>query len=414
MKIKGELRVPGDKSISHRAFMFGALAGGTTVIRSVLGSKDVQSTREAVQALGAKVEKKGDAWQVTGGGLSEPSCIIDAGNSGTTARLLSGICAGIDGVVAMTGDSSLVKRPMARVIKPLGMMGAKFLARKDRFLPMAIRGGNLKGISYEMDVASAQVKSALLLAGLRAEGITRISEPSLSRDHSERMLRYFGVRLQGEGTAVGIEGGQTLQAREVIVPADPSSAAFPAVWAACLPGSEILLRDVCLNKTRTGVFSVLKRMGADISFENTRELCGEQVGDILVKGGTLQATDIGGSEIPSLIDEIPILVIAACLAQGTTTIRDASELRVKETDRIMAMVQGLSSLGVSIDETPDGLIIKGPHQIRSGAIKTFADHRIAMSFDILSRITGTDVAIDDRDCVDISFPGFFSLMDTLA
>lgn len=414
MKITGELRVPGDKSISHRAFMLGALARGTTSIQAALGSRDVQSTREALQALGARIEQQGDIWRVSGGELHEPASVIDAGNSGTTARLMSGICAGIEGVVTMTGDSSLVNRPMARVIKPLEKMGATFLARKGRYLPMAIRGGNLTGISYEMDIASAQVKSALLLAGLKAEGITEVKEPSLSRDHSERMLSYFGVQINREGTAVSMQGHQELQARDICVPGDPSSAAFPAVWAAVLPGSELLLRDVCLNPTRTGFISVLQRMGASISCQNIREVSGETVGDILVKGSRLKATVLEGEEIPKLIDEIPILVVAACFAEGTTIIRDASELRVKETDRIRATAQGLASLGATVEETPDGLIVHGPLRFQSGKVQTFLDHRIAMSFHILGRASGVDIMLDDMSCVDISFPGFFSMMESLA
>jgi len=414
MTIHGELRVPGDKSISHRSFMLGALASGVTTVRRALESKDVQSTREALKALGARIEKTGDTWRVTGGILTEPAGVIDAGNSGTTARLLSGICAGINGVTTMTGDSSLVKRPMARVIRPLEKMGAAILARSERYLPMAVRGGSLTGISYEMDVASAQVKSAILLAGLKAEGLTVVKEPSLSRDHSERMLAYFGAKLDREGTSVSIRGPQGLSAREITVPSDPSSAAFPAVWAAATQGSEIVLRDVCMNPTRTGFISVLKRMGASLSLENERELSGEPVGDLVVKGGPLQATTVEGDEIPKLIDEIPILVVAACFAEGATVIRDASELRVKETDRISALVQGLASLGARIEETPDGLVLQGPLQLHGGSIRTFSDHRIAMSFYILSRIAGIDVEIDDRDCVDISFPGFFPLMESVA
>lgn len=413
MKILGELRLPGDKSISHRAFMFGALARGTTTIHRPLESKDVLSTREALRALGSRIEKQGDVWSVTGGNLKEPSSVIDAGNSGTTARLISGICAGLDGVTVMTGDSSLVNRPMARVMRPLEKMGASFLARSNRFLPMAIRGGNLSGISYDMDIASAQVKSAILLAGLKAKGLTEVTEPSKSRDHSERMLAFFGANISTKDNTIMIEGPQEIEAREIFIPGDPSSAAFPAVWAAATYGSEILLRDICLNPTRIGFINVLRRMGADISFENMKGDTGEVIGDILIKGSTLQATTIEGDEIPKLIDEIPILAMAACFAQGTTIIKDASELRVKETDRIKALVKGLASLGADVEEKTDGMVIHGPLRIHAGSIRTHSDHRIAMSFHILSKISDVDVAIDDRDCVDISFPGFFSLMETL-
>lgn len=413
MKITGEMRLPGDKSISHRAFMLGSLAKGCTTIHRALESKDVQSTREALQALGSRIEKCGDVWSVEGGNLREPLSVIDAGNSGTTARLISGICSGIEGVTVMTGDSSLANRPMARVMRPLEKMGAAFLARNGRFLPMAIRGGSLAGISYDMDIASAQVKSAVLLAGLKAEGLTTVKEPSRSRDHSERMLAFFGADISAKGTMVEIEGPQEIEAREISVPGDPSSAAFPAVWAAATHGSEILLQDICLNPTRIGFIDVLRRMGAGISFENEKDVSGEMVGNVLVKGGPLQATTIGGDEIPKLIDEIPILAVAACFAHGTTTIRDASELRVKETDRIHALVKGLSSLGAHVEEKTDGLVIHGPLHFHGGSISTYSDHRIAMSFHILSKICDIDITIDDRDCVDISFPGFFSLMETL-
>lgn len=411
MKITGEMRVPGDKSISHRAFMLGALAQGSTLVRGALESLDVQSTIRALTVLGARIERKGDAWHVTGGGLHEPEGVIDAGNSGTTARLLSGICAGLNGVAVMTGDSSLIKRPMARVIRPLEGMGASFLARQGGFLPMAIRGGGLRGTSFTLDVASAQVKSALLLAGLKAEGTTTVTEPSLSRDHSERMLEHFGARIERQGTTVGIHGQQKLSAREVSVPGDPSSAAFPAVLAAAIPGSELILKGICLNPTRTGFIPVLQRMGARISLENIREISGETVGDILVAGGGLTGTTIGGDEIPWLIDEIPILAVAACFAHGTTVIQDASELRVKETDRIGAMVKGFASLSARVEETRDGLIIDGPLDFRAGSVQTFSDHRIAMSFFVLSRIAGIEVDLDDKACVGISFPGFFSLME---
>lgn len=411
MKITGEMRVPGDKSISHRAFMLGALAQGATLVRGALDSLDIQSTVHALRSLGASMEKKDRDWCITGGGLREPEAVIDAGNSGTTARLLSGICAGVAGLTVMTGDSSLIKRPMARVIRPLEGMGASFLARQGRFLPMAIRGGDLRGISFDLEVASAQVKSAILLAGLKAEGITAVTEPSLSRDHTERMLGHFGARIERHGTSVSIHGPQEISAREVSVPGDPSSAAFPAVLAAAVPGSELLLKDICLNPTRTGFIPVLQRMGARIALQNIREDSGESVGDILVTGCGLTGTTIGGDEIPRLIDELPILAVAACFANGTTVIRDASELRVKETDRIGALSRGFASLGAQVEETPGGLVIDGPLSFRAGSVQTFSDHRIAMSFFILSRIAGIEVDLDDTQCAGISFPGFFSLME---
>jgi len=411
MAIHGEITPPPDKSISHRSFMFGALAEGTTTVRNALESEDIRSTRSAMSALGITIRRDRDMYLVEGSRMKEPLQVIDAGNSGTTARLISGILAGIDGIVTMTGDSSLVRRPMARVIRPLELMGARFMARGGAYLPMAVRGGRLRGIFHPMEVASAQVKSALLLAGLAAEGITTVNEPSQSRDHTERMLRFFGADLTVSARSVSLSGGQKLQARDVVVPGDPSSAAFPVVWAAATPGSEIIVRDICLNQTRTGFLQVLERMGASIRIENTRENAGETVGDIVIKGTELSGTTIAGDEIPSLIDEIPILVVAAALATGTTVITDAKELRVKEADRISAMVQGLRGLGAEVEELEDGLIVNGPSRLRGGSVRTYSDHRIAMSFSILARARGIDVDLDDTGCVNISYPGFFEDMD---
>lgn len=412
MAIHGEITPPPDKSISHRSFMIGALAEGITTVRNVLESDDILSTRRALAALGIEIHRDKDAYLVEGSRMKEPLQVIDAGNSGTTARLMSGILAGIEGISAMTGDGSLVQRPMARVMKPLELMGARFLARRGGYLPMAIKGGRLRGIFHPMEVASAQVKSALLLAGLAADGTTTVNEPSPSRDHTERMLDHFGAILNLSAKSVSISGGQRLKARDICVPGDPSSAAFPVVWAAATAGSEIIVRDVCLNPTRTGFLPVLARMGARINVENTRDRAGEPVGDLVVLGSGLQGTTIAGDEIPSLIDEIPILVVAAALASGTTVITDAKELRVKETDRISAMVQGLRRLGAEVEELEDGLIIKGPSRLSGGTIETFSDHRIAMSFFILARALGIDVRLDDVGCVSISYPGFFEDMGT--
>lgn len=413
MAIHGEITPPPDKSISHRAFMLGALANGTTTIRNSLNSEDIKSTRAALTALGVDIQKDGDIYRVLGLQMKEPIQVIDAGNSGTTARLICGILAGLDGIVTLTGDSSLVQRPMARVIKPLELMGARFMARKGGYLPLSIKGGNLRGIFHPMEISSAQVKSALLLAGLKADGQTTVNEPSASRDHTERMLGYFGATLSLSQKSVTIKGGQKLEARDIIVPGDPSSAAFPIVWAAAVPGSEIIVRDVCLNKTRTGFLAVLERMGAHIERANVQDRGGEPVGDLIVHGSELQGTTIAGDEIPSLIDEIPILVVAAALASGTTVITDAKELRVKETDRITALVQGLSRLGAQVEELDDGLIIKGQAQLSTGNISTFSDHRIAMSFFILSMASGIDIHLDNSKCVNISYPAFFMDMERL-
>lgn len=413
MAIHGEITPPPDKSISHRAFMLGALANGTTTVRNSLNSEDIKSTRSALTALGVDIQKDGDIYRVLGLQIKEPIQVIDAGNSGTTARLICGILAGLDGIITLTGDSSLVQRPMARVIKPLELMGARFMARKGGYLPLSIKGGNLRGIFHPMEISSAQVKSALLLAGLKADGQTTVNEPSASRDHTERMLGYFGATLNLSQKSVTINGGQKLEARDIIVPGDPSSAAFPIVWAAAVPGSEIIVHDVCLNTTRTGFLAVLERMGAHIERVNVHDRAGEPVGDIIVRGSELQGTTIAGDEIPSLIDEIPILVVAAALASGTTVITDAKELRVKETDRITALVQGLSRLGAQVEELDDGLIIKGQAQLSAGNISTFSDHRIAMSFFILSMASGIDIHLDNSECVNISYPTFFTDMEKL-
>ncbi len=413
MAIHGEITPPPDKSISHRAFMLGALAEGTTIVRNSLNSEDIKSTRSALIALGVDIQKDGDIFRVIGSRIKEPIQVIDSGNSGTTARLICGILAGLDGIITLTGDSSLVQRPMARVIKPLELMGARFMARKGGYLPLSIKGGSLRGIFHPMEISSAQVKSALLLAGLKADGQTTVNEPSPSRDHTERMLGYFGATLSLSHNSVTIKGGQKLEAREIIVPGDPSSAAFPIVWAAAVPGSEIIVHDVCLNKTRTGFLSVLERMGAQIERVNVHDRAGETVGDLIVNGSELQGTTIAGHEIPSLIDEIPILVVAAALASGTTVITDAKELRVKESDRITALVQGLSRLGAQVEELDDGLIINGSSQLSAGNISTFSDHRIAMSFFILSLASDIDIRLDNPECVNISYPTFFADMERL-
>ncbi len=413
MSIKGEITPPGDKSISHRSLIIGALAKGTTSIKGILESKDIMSTNNALVALGTQIKRDGDIYLINGDHLKEPCTIIDAGNSGTTARLLSGIAAGIDGVSIITGDGSLIKRPMERVIKPLEQMGANFMARKKRYLPMAIRGAKLRGISYKMKIASAQVKSAILLAGSKGVGATEVREPIKSRDHTERMLKFFGAKIDIMETRVAISGGQTLKARDVVVPGDPSSATFPAVWAAATKGSELLIKDVCVNPTRTGFIDVLKRMGADISIEDSRDITGEKIGNVLIKGRDLTSTTIESPEIPHLIDEIPILAVAAALATGRTMIKDAKELRVKETDRISAMVKGFAALGAKVEEMGDGMIIDGPLKLSSGAIETFGDHRIAMAFYILGKIADISIWLDNRGCVDISYPGFFDAMERL-
>ncbi len=411
--IHGQITPPGDKSISHRAFMFGALAQGQTIISDALDSADVASTRAAMSALGARIEQTASGWTVTGGELREPLDVIDAGNSGTTTRLLCGILAAIDGTACITGDASLRKRPMGRVIEPLSLMGAQFLARGQGLLPLAVRGTRLKGAAFSLKTASAQVKSAILLAGLKAEGLTTVTEPGLSRDHTERLLSHFGATIERQGLTVSLKGGQMLYGQELRIPGDPSSAAFPAVLAAACSGSEVQINHICLNPTRIGFIAPLKRMGADIELTNVREEAGDTVGDIVVRGKGLRGTRIAGDEIPWLIDELPVLIAAAALAEGRTEIRDARELRVKESDRIAAMAAGLRALGGEVSELEDGIIIDGPLRLHDGAIATLDDHRIAMSFYVLGRAAGINVAIDKPDCVVISYPNFFSDMEGL-
>ncbi len=415
MKVKGDIRPPGDKSITHRALILGALAHGKTSIREPLKSNDIFRTVEALKRLGIDVDANNDdIWEVHGGGqFEEPNDVIDAGNSGTTARLITGILSSIDGVSIITGDNSLKRRPMARLIEPLTFMGASFMARKERFLPLAIKGKRLRGISYRTKVASAQVKSAILLAGLTAEGITEVIEPAKSRDHTEKMLAYLGASLSIDGNSVRIKGGQKLVGREIVVPSDPSSAAFPAVWAAATYGSELIIRDMCINPTRTGYVEVLKRMGADIKLTNIRYSSGEGIGDMIVRGGSLRSTVMKDGEIPRIIDEIPILAVVTAFAEGESVIRNAGELRLKETDRIAAMAEGLKSLGADVDILEDGMVIKGRARFHSGSIRTFGDHRIAMAFYILGKIADIEIELDDMDCVNVSYPGFFNAMENI-
>ncbi len=415
MRIKGDIRPPGDKSITHRSLIIGSLAHGETLIIRPLRSKDILSTVNAIQSLGIDVDTNNEEiWKVHGGQTREPDDVIDAGNSGTTARLITGVLASIEGVSIITGDSSLKRRPMARIIEPLTLMGASIMARGGRFLPLAVKGNRLKGVSYSTKVASAQVKSAILLAGLAAEGITEVIEPAKSRDHTERMLIYLGASLKIDGNRVVLKGQQRLSGREIHIPSDPSSSAFPTVWAAVTDGSELIIRDICINPTRIGFIDVLKRMGADIKIVNTRYSSGEKIGDMVVKGHRLRSTVMEGVEIPGIIDEIPILSVAAAFADGETIIRDAGELRVKETDRIAAVVEGLKALGGNVDTMEEGMIIKGPMRLHSGNVKTFGDHRIAMAFYILSKVADIDINLDDMECVDVSYPGFFKAMEALS
>lgn len=413
----GEITLPGDKSISHRAVMFAALAQGNSTISNFSGGGDNRSTIRAFQNLGvditqagAEVFVKGRGWT----GLQAPRETIDCGNSGTTMRLLSGVLAARPFLSRLDGDASLRNRPMGRVITPLRQMGADIISEGgENRAPLCIKGRPLHSISYRSPVASAQVKSALLLAGLQAKGRTHVWEPVRSRDHTERMLPAFGVRLEVHGTEVSIEGGQALRACDVIVPGDLSSAAFFIGAALMIPGSELYVRGVGLNPTRTGVLDIFRAMGGEIEQLNEREVCGEPVGDLLVRSCQLRGVECTEELVVRAIDEIPIVAVVAAAAQGITTIRGAQELRVKESDRIQALAMGLSAVGVRVSELPDGLVIEGG-ELRGGTVHSFDDHRIAMAFSIAGLAGTGEIVLEGVSCVDISFPGFYSLLRDLA
>ncbi|MEC4675622.1 MAG: 3-phosphoshikimate 1-carboxyvinyltransferase [Nitrospirota bacterium] len=414
-RFKGEFSPPPDKSISHRAVILSSISKGKGVVKNVLRAEDTKSTIKALRAVGTDIRDEGDRLIIRGNGLrglSEPPDIIDCGNSGTTIRLLPGILAGNPFFSVLTGDDSLRTRPMARVIEPLAMMGAEIRARSnDKFPPIAIRGGGLQAIKYSMPVASAQVKSCLLLAGLYSEGETSITEPAKSRDHTERMLAAFGADIKVDGLTVSVNGGGELTPVEVEVPGDFSSAAFFIVAALLVPGGEITLKNVGINPARTGLLDVLKKMGADFGISNIREVSGEPVADIYCKGGSgLKAVSIGGSDIPSLIDEFPILCVAASFAEGTTTITGAEELRVKESDRIASIASELRKMGVEIEEYADGLSINGGGGLHGALMESHGDHRIAMSMTVAALNAEGGSTINGISSVDISFPDFFEII----
>ncbi|PKL52091.1 MAG: 3-phosphoshikimate 1-carboxyvinyltransferase [Nitrospira bacterium HGW-Nitrospira-1] len=416
---KGEFSPPPDKSISHRSVIFSSLAKGTSTVTNFLRANDTLSTINAFRSLGIDIIDEGSTLTIQGKGLrglSEPQDVIDCGNSGTTIRLISGVLSGSPFFSVLTGDSSLRTRPMARVIKPLSLMGAHISARdNNQYPPLAIKGGDLSPIKYIMPIASAQVKSALLLAGLYAGGDTEIMEPVKSRDHSEKMLSAFGADLTVKGLGITIRGGRELGALDTHVPGDFSSAAFFIVAALLIPGAEILVRDVGINPTRTGLLTALKNMGAAIEVSNIHDVSGEPVADICCKGGsTLKAVSVTGELAPSLIDEFPILCVAAALAEGTTTIKGAGELRVKESDRIKTIATELRKMGVEINEYPDGLSIKGAEGLRGAEVESHGDHRIAMAMSIAALMAEGKTIINGASAVDISFPGFFDIIGRLS
>jgi 3-phosphoshikimate 1-carboxyvinyltransferase len=416
--LHGKISIPGDKSISHRALMLGAIASGETTIEGLLLGEDPRSTAHCFQAMGAKIsELNSERVIVTGIGqktLQEPLNVLDAGNSGTTMRLMLGLLASQpDKFFTVTGDDSLRSRPMVRVIKPLREMGAIIYGRNNhQNAPLAVIGQNLKPIHYNSPVASAQVKSCILLAGLMTEGKTTVTEPALSRDHSERMLRAFGATLEidRETNSVTIEGKSQLHGQTVIVPGDISSAAFWLVAGAITPNSALTIENVGINPTRTGILEALMMMGVDITLENEREAAGEPVADLKVKSSKLKACTIEGAIIPRLIDEIPILAVAACFAEGTTIIKDAEELRVKESDRLAVMATELNKMGANITELPDGLEIIGGVTLKGSQMDSYTDHRIAMSLAIAALNAEGKTIINRAEAASISYPAF---VDTL-
>ncbi len=420
--LAGDVTVPGDKSVSHRALIFGALAVGETVVRGLLEGEDVLNTADALRAFGAEISRgDGGIWRVAGrgvGGLAEPERVLDMGNSGTGARLLMGLAASHPFTTLFTGDASLVKRPMKRVTTPLESMGAAFWTRSGGRLPLAVMGaGDPLPIEYDMPVASAQVKSAVLLAGLNAPGRTSVIEPAPTRDHTELMARHFGAEIEvrdlGDGRrAVAVTGQPELAAADVVVPGDVSSAAFPLVAALIVPGSRVTVRGVGLNPLRAGLLQTLQDMGADIRIDNQRTEAGEPVGDVTAAASRLKGVSTPAERAPSMIDEFPILAVAAALADGETRMNGVGELRVKESDRIDTVARGLRASGVAVEEGEDWMVVHGTGRPPKGGatVAVELDHRIAMSFLVLGLASENPVAVDDAGPIETSFPGFAGLM----
>ncbi|MDH3442304.1 MAG: 3-phosphoshikimate 1-carboxyvinyltransferase, partial [Deltaproteobacteria bacterium] len=412
--LRGAVVVPGDKSITHRAVMLASVAQGRSRIFNLSSGDDNSRTVRALRQLGVEIYRSADALCVDGrgwDGLRESREVLDCGNSGTTMRLMSGLLAGRPFHSKLDGDGSLRERPMQRIIDPLSLMGATIVSKKGNGLaPLEIFGDRLHGIRYLMPIASAQVKSAILLAGLQATGTTTVEEPCRSRDHTEVMLKGFGCRVRTEGNSVTLDGEQNLGARDVRIPGDLSSAAFFLVAAATVPGSDIMIRNVGCNPTRDGIIEILRRMGASIELMNERSEAGERVADIRVLGSVLRGVEVEPELAPRTIDEYPVLSIAAALADGVTTFLGVKELRFKESDRIAAMSEGLGRLGVKVDEFDDGMTILGGRGLRGGAVRSFGDHRVAMAFAVGALSGGGAIEIDDARCADISFPTFFDLM----
>ncbi len=415
--LRGEMTVPGDKSISHRSVIFGALSEGTTEVSHFLTGQDCLATIACFRQMGISIEQEGEHVIIHGKGLhglSAPAETLHAGNSGTTVRLLSGMLCGQSFASVITGDASIQRRPMKRILTPLRNMGADIRSvRGDDCAPLSIQGKPLHGIHYDSPVASAQVKSCILLAGLYADGVTSVTEPALSRNHSELMLRYFGADLQtdegtsGQKASVRIAPEPHLNGQKIVVPGDISSAAYFIAAAMIIPGSEVLLKQVGINPTRSGMLDVCRKMGADITILNENRSGPEPCADLLVRYSPLKAVTIGGAAIPTLIDELPILAVLAAFAEGTTVIRDAAELRVKESDRITVMCDNLRRMGAIAEPTADGMIIEGGHPLHGAVIDTKKDHRVAMSFAVAALQSSGETELQDADCVAISYPGFY-------
>ena len=413
MIVRGALRVPGDKSLSHRALLLAALATGRSRLRGVLASTDVQRTAAALRSCGVAIPDIGPEIDIDGRGvrgLRQPTRPLDCGNSGTTTRLMAGIVAGHPISATFTGDDSLSRRPMKRLRAPLEAMGATVTLTNGEYLPMTVKGGPLRATTWRTDVASAQVKSAALLAGLCGGVDVSVEEPSPSRDHTERMLAALGAPITTNGSRVTLRATRELAPLDATIPGDPSSASFFAALAAAAGGGELLLHDVCLNPTRTGFLTTLQRMGATVELLNRRDEGGEPVGTIRVAPGALRGRSVQGDVIPAMIDELPLLACLGALAEGDTVIRDASELRAKESDRIAAVVANLRALGADAEELPDGLRVTGSprgEELHDGPVVTHGDHRLAMAFGVLAAASGRSFAIDDPACVAVSYPDFW-------
>jgi 3-phosphoshikimate 1-carboxyvinyltransferase len=416
-EIRGEIRVPGDKSISHRLAMIGGVARGTTVIENFAASEDAQSTLSCLSLLGVRFHKEGQTLTIEGrgiGNLQQPDAVLDARNSGTTVRLLSGILAANPIVSTIVGDESLSRRPMKRVIEPLRRFGATLDARDDNFLPLTIYGAPLKAIEYVLPVASAQVKSAILLAGLHAVGKTRLIEPLQTRNHTEIALRRFGAEVRVEGTTIEIEGGQSLSGQRAKVPGDISSAAFFIAAALGAGEAKLRLREVGLNPTRTGFVNLLEDMGARIAVKDLSIDGGEPVGDLIIENSELSGLEIRGHWIPNVIDEIPVLAVLGTRTRKGVRVRDAAELRTKESDRIRTVVENLRALGATVEEFEDGLFVPGDQTLHGGVVQSHKDHRIAMAFAVAALFAQGPVTIVDASCASVSFPGFYDLLRRVA